>query len=75
MPKPYPRVYFIGVYSSNKNATEGYWVKDLFFFMDKAYQISPFNTINNQNLFTPVPTSVGINTFAKPTMRLGGRIF
>ena len=74
-PKPWPRNYYIGVYSSNRNATEGYWVKDLFFFIDKAYQISPFNTINNQNLFTPVPASIGINTFAKPTMRLGGRIF
>ena len=74
-PTAWPRHYYIGVYSSNRNATEGYWIKDLFFFMDKAYQISPFNTINNQNLFTPVPASIGINTFAKPTMRLGGRIF
>jgi len=73
--KPYPRVYFIGVYSSSRNATEGYWVKDLFFFMDKAYQNPRFHTINNMNLFTVLPASVGINTFSKPTIRIGGRIF
>ena len=73
--KPWPRQFYIAVYSSSNNATEGYWVKDLFIFIDKAYQISPFNTINNQNLFAPVPTSVGINTFAKPIIRIGGRIF
>ena len=73
--KPYPRCYAIGVYSNNRNATEGYWVKDLFAFFDKAYQISPFHTVNCMNLFSPVPVSVGINTFAKPSIRLGGRIF
>ena len=73
--KPYPRQYYIAVYSSNRNASEGYWIKDFFIFIDKAYQISPFNTLNDKNLFSPVTASVGINTFAKPTMRLGGRIF
>tara|TARA_B100001057_G_scaffold478039_1_gene548028 strand:- start:174 stop:923 length:750 start_codon:yes stop_codon:yes gene_type:complete len=74
-PTPWPKNYFIGVYSNNSNASEGYWVKDLFIFIDKAYEISPFNAINNQNMFTPIPTSVGINTFTKPTTRIGGRIF
>ena len=73
--KPYPRTYIIGVYSSNRNATEGYWVKDLLIFIDKSYQISPYNTINNQNLFSVVTARVGINTFRKPIKRLGGRIF
>ena len=72
--KPYPRNYFIGVYSNNRNASEGYWVKDLLIFMDKAYRISPFHTINNQNLFSVVAAKVG-NTFTKPTKRLGGRLF
>ena len=72
--KPYPRNYFIGVYSNNRNASEGYWVKDLLIFMDKAYKISPYHTINNQNLFSVVTAKVG-NTFTKPTKRLGGRLF
>jgi len=42
--------------------------------MDKAYRISPFHTINNQNLFSVVAAKVG-NTFTKPTKRLGGRLF
>ena len=72
--KPWPRLYFIAVYSNNRNATEGYFVKDFFFFIDKAYQISPFHTMNNQNVFGPVPASVG-SAFTKPTVRIGGRIF
>ena len=73
--KPYPRTYVIGVYSTNRNAMEGYWVKDLLIFMDKSYQISPYHTINNQQLFSVVTARVGINTFRKPIKRLGGRIF
>ena len=72
--KPWPRLYFIAVYSNNRNATEGYFVKDFFFFIDKAYAISPFHTMNNQNVFGPVPASVG-SGFTKPTVRIGGRIF
>ena len=74
-PTAWPRHYYIGVYSSNRNATEGYWVKDLLIFMDKSYQISPYHTINNQQLFSVVTARVGINTFRKPIKRLGGRIF
>ena len=72
--KPYPRQYFIAVYSASQNASEGYWIKDFFIFMDKAYQISPYNTINNQNLFSPLTANVG-SGFAKPAIRIGGRIF
>jgi len=73
--KPYPRNYIIGVYSNNSNATEGYWVKDLLAFMDKSYQISPYHTINDVNLFSVATAKVGINTFTKTTKRIGGRIF
>ena len=72
--KPYPRVYNIGVYSNNRNATEGFWIKDLLIFMDTPYAISPYHTINNQNVFGTVTAKVG-NVFTKRTKRLGGRIF
>lgn len=72
--KPYPRTYNIGVYSNNRDAQEGFWIKDLLIFMDTPYAISPYHTINNQNLFSTVTAKIG-NTFTKQTKRLGGRIF
>ena len=71
--KPYPRNYVIGVYSSNRNLKEGFWVKDLAINIDKPYKISPFNIINNQNTFNPVPTQVR-KSFTQQKKRLGGRL-
>ena len=71
--KPYPRNYVIGVYSTNRDLKEGFWVKDLAINIDKPYKISPFNITNNQNTFSPIPTQVR-QSFTKQKKRLGGRL-
>ena len=70
--KPYPRNYIIGVYSTNRNLQEGFWVKDLAINIDKPYSIKPFNIINNANTFSPIPTQVR-QTFTQQKKRIGGR--
>jgi len=71
--KPYPRNYMIAVFSDNRNATEGYWIKSLDINIDKPYQSRIFNLVNNQNQFRPIPTQVR-QTFTEQKTRLGGRI-
>jgi len=71
-PKPYPRNYMIAVFSNNSNAAEGFWIKDFQINIDKPYSISPFNLVNNQNVFRPVPTQVK-TTFGEQRTRIGGR--
>jgi hypothetical protein len=70
--KPYPRNYMIAVFSNNADATEGFWIKDFQINIDKPYSISPFNLVNNQNVFSPVPTQVK-TTFSEQRTRIGGR--
>ena len=71
--KPYPRNYMIAVFSDNSNATEGFWIRPIRINIDTPYRISPFNLVNNQNQFNPVPTQVR-QTFTQQKKRLGGRL-
>ena len=71
--KPYPRNYMIAVFSGNSNATEGFWIRPIRINIDTPYRISPFNLVNNQNQFNPVPTQVR-QTFTQQKKRLGGRL-
>jgi hypothetical protein len=71
--KPYPRNYMIAVFSDNSNATEGFWIRPIRINIDTPYRISPFNLVNNQNQFNPVPTQVR-QTFTQQKTRLGGRL-
>ena len=72
-PKPYPRNYNIAVFSNNASATEGFWIKDFQINIDKPYAIPPFNLVNNQNAFSPVPTQVK-SSFSEQKIRLSARI-
>ena len=72
--KPYPRWYIIGVLSNNRNAAEGYYIKNVRINIDKPYAQRVFNLINNQNIFSPVPTQFR-KTFDAQKTRIGGRIF
>ena len=71
--KPYPRNYMIAVFSSSSNATEGFWIRAIRINIDTPYRISPFNLVNNQNQFNPIPTQVR-QTFTQQKKRLGGRL-
>ena len=71
--KPYPRNYMIAVFSDNSNATEGFWIRPIRINIDTPYRISPFNLVNNQNQFNPIPTQVR-QTFTQQKKRLGGRL-
>jgi hypothetical protein len=72
--KPYPRNYMIAVFSSSSDASEGFWIKPLKIYFDSPYSISPFNLINNQNQFNPVPTQIR-SSFTERKIRLGGGAF
>jgi hypothetical protein len=71
--KPYPRNYMIAVFSNSSNAAEGFWIRDIRINIDTPYRISPFNLVNNQNQFNPIPTQVR-QTFTQQKKRLGGRL-
>ena len=72
--KSWPRQYLIGFYSSNRNAAEGFWLKDLQINIDKPYASPAFNLVNQCNKFSMIPTRVR-STFTEQKKRLGGRIF
>ena len=72
--KPYPRNYMIGVFSNNKNAAEGYWIKPISINIDTPYAISPFNLVNDKNNFKSLPTTIR-SSFTQQKKRLGGRFF
>ena len=55
------------------DATEGFWIKDFQINIDKPYTIPPFNLVNNQNAFSPVPTQVKLS-FSEQKIRLSARI-
>ena len=71
--KPYPRNYMIAVFSNSSNAAQGFWIRDIRINIDTPYRISPFNLVNNQNQFNPIPTQVR-QTFTQQKKRLGGRL-
>lgn len=64
-----------GVYSTNRNAAEGFWIKDFRIYLDTPYANPAFNNWNN----TTGVKNNGIiaeirNTFTEQKKRLGGRI-
>ena len=71
--KPYPRNYMIAVFSNSSDATEGFWIRPIGINIDTPYRISPFNLVNNQNQFSPIPTQVR-QSFTQQKKRLGGRL-
>jgi hypothetical protein len=70
--KPYPRNYMIAVFSNNSDATEGFWIRPIRINIDTPYRIRPFNLVNNQNQFSPIPTQVR-SSFTEQKKRIGGR--
>ena len=70
--KPYPRNYMIAVLSNSSDATEGFWIRPIRINIDKPYRIKPFNLVNNQNQFSPIPTQVR-SSFTEQKKRIGGR--
>ena len=71
-PKPYPRNYMIAVFSNSSNAAEGFWIKDFTILNDTPYAISPYNIVNNQNQFNPIPTKYSAGFTGNNVLRLGG---
>jgi len=71
-PKPYPRNYMIAVFSNSNNAAEGFWIRPIRINIDTPYTIRPFNLVNNQNQFSPIPTQVR-SSFTEQKKRIGGR--
>ena len=69
----WPRAINFGVYSSNRDAAEGFYIKDLRALIDTPYplpQAQVVNAIGSTGL-----SSVSIrNTFSEQKKRLGGRI-
>ena len=70
--KPYPRNYMIAVFSNSSNAAEGFWIRPIRINIDTPYRIRPFNLVNNQNQFSPIPTQVR-QSFTQQKKRIGGR--
>jgi hypothetical protein len=70
--KPYPRNYMIAVFSNSSDAAEGFWIRPIRINIDIPYRIRPFNLVNNQNQFSPIPTQVR-SSFTEQKTRIGGR--
>jgi hypothetical protein len=70
--KPYPRNYMIAVFSNSSTAAEGFWIRPIRINIDTPYRIRPFNLVNNQNQFSPIPTQVR-SSFTEQKKRIGGR--
>ena len=70
--KPYPRNYMIAVFSNSSDAAEGFWIRPIRINIDTPYRIRPFNLVNNQNQFSPIPTQVR-SSFTEQKKRIGGR--
>ena len=72
-PEPFSRYYKIGVRSSNRNATEGFYIKDFNFYLDGGVNQRQF-LMGNSGSANPNATSQQRNTFTQQKKRLGGRI-
>jgi hypothetical protein len=70
--KPYSRYFYIGTYTNNRNATEGYWAKDHRIFFDSPYAIPAFNNANDSGVLFG-RSIVGIrDSFTQTKKRFGG---
>lgn len=71
--KAWPRWINYGVFSDSSNAAEGFYIKELFAYMDVPYENPHFGVINcSQN--NGIGTVSIRNTFTQQKKRLGGRI-
>jgi hypothetical protein len=69
----YDRYLGIGLLTTNRNAAEGFWVKDFHVYLDTPYDIPHYAMINN-SMFSGL-TNVSVRkTFTQQKKRLGGRI-
>ena len=70
----FPRYIQVGVHIDNRNASEGYWMKEIEIYLDKPYFISSLSNINSGS-GPRYFTGFGIrNTFNQLITRLGGRL-
>lgn len=72
-PEPFSRYYKIGVRSSNRNATEGFFIKDFNFYLDTS--------VNERQFMQGNVGSVNVNaqssfrkSFTQQKKRIGGRL-
>lgn len=64
-----------GVFSNNRNASQGYWIKDFRIYLDIPYANPGFNIFNNSlGLKNGGIVAEIRQTFNEPKTRLGGRI-
>ena len=73
-PVNFPRYIQVGVHVDNRNASEGYWMKDTEIYLDAPYAIPSLSSLNSG----PGPryfTGFGIrSTFNQLITRIGGRL-
>ena len=72
-PEPFSRYYKIGVRSSNRNATEGFYIKNFNFYLDGGVNQRQF-LMGNSGGVNPNALSQFRNSFTQQKKRLGGRL-
>lgn len=70
----YPRTLIVGVFSSNSNAAEGYWVKPTKILLSEPYSNPAMNTINNSMSYKSGGIVTEVGTSFDNKTRLGGRL-
>ena len=71
--EPFSRYYKIGVRSSNRNATEGFYIKDFDFYLDGGVNQRHFLSMNS-GCANPNAMPQFRSSFTQQKKRLGGRI-
>jgi hypothetical protein len=69
----YNRYYKIGVRSINRNAAEGYYVKDFNVYVDRGPD-NPMFSMGNLSAMRPASVLNIRNSFTQPKRRIGGRL-
>ena len=73
-PFDFPVYMKAGVFSNNRDASEGYYVKDFRIYLDPPY-VNPLFAIGNDGYVNPIRNGMSFkNTFNNGKIRLGGRI-
>lgn len=71
--KPYSRFYYCGVLSNNRNAAEGYWVRNLRIRFDTPYSNPAFSLSNDSTVFSFSSSNINIrDSFTQQKRRWGG---
>ena len=65
----WPRQIQVGVHVDNLNASEGYWMKPIFTFLDKSYPVESYNAVNIDSGSGVLGVS---NSFIQNIVRIGG---